>query len=280
MSSLGHLSDRDLERLSAYLDGQLDRGETARLEARLKREPQLQQALDELRLPRQLLRSLPTLRPPRSFTLTPEMAGRRRGGHAYPALRLATALATLTFLVVSGLDVLGRSVPTAMAPAAGMVGRTGASLVETEAGEALLAPAPTEAPAERGLEAPQAPEPMLGAEAPPPSEPSEELQSPAVETPLADWAGPSGGGGAPNAPTPEGSRLAPTQTAKWMVAVTETPSPTAVLIPAATEPAPVEALPMVQPGPAPQWGLRWLELGLGALAVGFGMLSLVVRRKR
>ena len=283
MSSLRRLSDRDLERLSAYLDGQLDPRESARLEAQLKQDPRLQQALDELHLPRQLLRSLPTLRPPRNFTLTPEMVGLRRASGAYPALRLATALATLAFLVVSGVDVLGPRLPMAAAPAAEMVSEAGADLAQTEADEALLAPAPQEVPAERGLEATQAPaeaaEPMLGAGAPAVPEPVEELQSLATGTPLPDQAAPSGGGGLDNAATPGAFGLAPTETGKLMSVATATPSPTVAPIPEAMAPAVPESLQVAPPVP-PQRSLLWVEIGLGALAVALGALSLVLRRTR
>ncbi|MFQ5408654.1 MAG: zf-HC2 domain-containing protein, partial [Anaerolineales bacterium] len=42
-------ADRDLELLSAYLDGALRPSEAARLERRLRAEPELQHALAELR---------------------------------------------------------------------------------------------------------------------------------------------------------------------------------------------------------------------------------------
>ena len=103
MSQQGQMSARETERLSAYLDGRLERSEAARLEARLKQDPQLRLELQELRATVRLLSSLPQIRAPRSFTLQPQ-AVRRRGG--YPLLQLGTALATLSFLVVVGTDLL------------------------------------------------------------------------------------------------------------------------------------------------------------------------------
>jgi hypothetical protein len=108
MTSLNGLPLRDLETLSAYLDGELAAPEAARLEARLEAEPALKAALDELRATSQAVRSLPALRVPRNFTLTPQMAGIRPRRPAYPMLRLAAALATIGFVLVSGLDVLSR----------------------------------------------------------------------------------------------------------------------------------------------------------------------------
>jgi anti-sigma factor RsiW len=103
MSEQGQVSTRDTEQLSAYLDGRLERSEAARLEARLSQDPQLRLELQELRATVRVLSSLPQIRPPRSFTLQPRAVGRRTG---YPLLQLGTALATLSFLVVVGADLL------------------------------------------------------------------------------------------------------------------------------------------------------------------------------
>src|SRR4030042_539494 len=109
MSSLGDLSRRDLESLSAYLDGALRSADAARLETRLATEASLRNALEDLRLPRRVLRSAPSVRPPRSFTLTPAQVGIRRRPVAFPALRLAAAVATVAFLAVRGLDPMTAS---------------------------------------------------------------------------------------------------------------------------------------------------------------------------
>jgi len=114
MSEQGQVSTRDSEQLSAYLDGRLERTEAARLEARLSQDPQLRFELQELRATVRALSSLPQVRPPRNFTLQPQAVGRRTG---YPLLQLGTALATLSFLVVVGADLLGGEVaqPTQLA---------------------------------------------------------------------------------------------------------------------------------------------------------------------
>ena len=130
MMNREQISRRDLERLSAYLDGQLENGETARLEARLREEESLRLELQELRVIAQTLGELPQLQPPRNFTLSAAAKPRRaspstslrprraRSSRAsYPLLQLGTAVATLSFLVVVGADVLlSRSL--AAAPAA------------------------------------------------------------------------------------------------------------------------------------------------------------------
>lgn len=99
----------DWELLSAYLDNELAPRERAQVEIRLKASPELRQGLAELRNVRRTLRSQPRLRAPRNFTLTPQMAGVRPGVRpgglllppVYPALRLASVLATIFFVLIT-----------------------------------------------------------------------------------------------------------------------------------------------------------------------------------
>ena len=107
MSRLSRLTPRDLEILSAYADGALTPAERRDIEARLAQDPALRQALEQIRATSALLRALPQVRPPRSFTLTPEMASVRSGWLRYPVLQLATAVATLAFVITVGADVFG-----------------------------------------------------------------------------------------------------------------------------------------------------------------------------
>lgn len=105
---IGRISPRDLESLSAYLDGQLTAREHARLEARLEEDQNLQVSLEELRRTRAALRSLPIIRAPRNFTLTPEMVGVRKTlPRFYPTLRLSSVLAMLLLALVLLGDFLG-----------------------------------------------------------------------------------------------------------------------------------------------------------------------------
>ena len=98
---------RDVELLSAYLDGRLNPSEAARLEARLSADTSLQATLDDLRQTRALLRRLPQRRAPRNFRLTPKMVGiRPPEPRAYPVFRLATALVALLFVAAVGLNAV------------------------------------------------------------------------------------------------------------------------------------------------------------------------------
>jgi anti-sigma factor RsiW len=134
-----NLSTRDYEQISAYLDGQLSIGERNRLEARLRTQPDLQVALDEMSRTRALLRQAPKRRAPRNFTLTPEMVAgispRRRSvglfnGSLFPALSFTSALATLALMIslaarlLPGPAMSTMASPMASAPMNSMEGAT------------------------------------------------------------------------------------------------------------------------------------------------------------
>src|SRR3972149_2384482 len=97
------ITPQDFDRLSAYLDNQLPPAEKARLEARMEREPELKTALDDLRMTVRALRSLPIVKPPRNFTLTPELARAVTAPQrSFPALRLGAAVGPVGVVVVVG----------------------------------------------------------------------------------------------------------------------------------------------------------------------------------
>jgi hypothetical protein len=170
MKRLSNLPRRELEKLSAYLDGQLSVKETVSLELRLKKDPHLLRAFRELEATKVLLGQAPTLRIPRSFVLSPEVAGIRTGPRrAYTVLRFATAAVTLAFVVLVGTDVLSARVFTsgqfanisAEVPAEMMLEAAEADLVEEQF--ALELPADQEravAPMEMAEEEALEPEPM------------------------------------------------------------------------------------------------------------------------
>ena len=144
------MNQRDVELLSAYLDGQLKPSDSARLEARLKSDSELVSVMDDLRAARNLLRRLPQRRAPRNFTLTPKMVGKNPPmPRAYPLFRFATTLATLLLFFTFGLNFLAPQL--ASAPVGGMGGGGDVDLFSQEApaaAESLAteAPAATEAP--------------------------------------------------------------------------------------------------------------------------------------
>jgi anti-sigma factor RsiW len=138
------MNPRDLELLSAYLDGQLNSSDSARLESRLASDESLRTALDNLRSTRGLLRQLPSRRAPRNFTLTPQMAGiKPPTPRLVPVFRFATAFATFLFIitfVINGLISL--SAPSfAAAPAPSVYSAAAPLSASQESAPAAPAPA-------------------------------------------------------------------------------------------------------------------------------------------
>jgi anti-sigma factor RsiW len=102
-------SDRDLELLYAYLDGELTDREKELLEQRLARENALRAELDDLRETVALVSDLPRLKAPRNFTLDPAVYGRpvrRRIFTLTFALRFSGALGAAASIVLIMLAVL------------------------------------------------------------------------------------------------------------------------------------------------------------------------------
>ena len=144
------MNRRDIELLSAYLDGQLKPSDSTRLETRLKSDPELVAVMDDLRAARSLLRRLPQRRAPRNFTLTRKMVGQNPPmPRAYPFFRFATTLATLLLFFTFGLNFLAPQM--AAVPGFGMGGGgSGEDLFSAEQAQEpsiAEAPAATEAPA-------------------------------------------------------------------------------------------------------------------------------------
>jgi len=142
-------SSRDLEQLSAYLDGQLSQSSRARLEIRIQSDPALASALEELRQTRTILRHTPQRRAPRNFTLNPGMAGIRPPvPRLVPVLSWASAVAMLFFIFTLGAGLVGQLSfgAAATSAAAPMVYGAGPLAAATVAPVIMAAPA-TAAPA-------------------------------------------------------------------------------------------------------------------------------------
>jgi anti-sigma factor RsiW len=163
--NVSKLSKQDLERLSAYVDGELDARQTAQVEARLERDELFREALAELRQTAHWLRSMPQVAPPRRFRLTPEMVERRPADRAYPFLKLASAVAVTAFVFVIGIDAFRsthewKALPANLAQrsaaeAPGAAADTGEAeeyAAEESMVEALEAAAPLAEPAEEATE--------------------------------------------------------------------------------------------------------------------------------
>ena len=103
MTEMDRIARADIERLSAFLDGELNPEEAEQLEARLATDKEFSDALAALRATTEVVGSLPEVSLPRSFALTPDMVRPRR---TYPILQFSTAAAALGFVLVVGADLL------------------------------------------------------------------------------------------------------------------------------------------------------------------------------
>ena len=192
---------KDVELLSAYLDGQLSPSDSTRLTARLATDRKLASVLLSMREARGLLRHLPPRRVPRNFTLTRKTAGLiPPEPKAYPGLRFASLLATLLlFFTLATNAIAPRVALRAAAPygigGGGWGGAAGDQTAPQESAPAaateippglqsFAATAPTatpEAAAQNAMPlAPQSTEPV-GALPAPGAEPSAKAASPATE---------------------------------------------------------------------------------------------------
>lgn len=98
---------REIEQLSAYIDGQLNTSELARLESRLNSDPELVSVLDDLRATRGILRQLPKRKAPRNFTLTRKMVGLKPPlPRTYPIFRFATVFASLMLMLSLSVNAM------------------------------------------------------------------------------------------------------------------------------------------------------------------------------
>ena len=172
------MNRRDIELLSAYLDGELKSSDSARLESRLKTDPELASVLSDLRATRTLLRKLPSRKAPRNFTLTRKMVGQNPPlPRTYPIFRFATAVATLLFFFSFGVNFMGTQLASQV-PAFGMGGGGGAADTELYSAQ--------EAPAEEPAAAAPAEEPSValvpqGTEVPSSEDPARIMETPTAK---------------------------------------------------------------------------------------------------
>jgi hypothetical protein len=111
------ISNRDWGQLSAFLDGELSRRDKIQLEKRMKVNPVLQAALEELKITKQLLSKTPRILVPRNFILTPALVGIKTRHPVYRRYSLAAALMSFVFIGVLILDFGGIFLGGTFAPA-------------------------------------------------------------------------------------------------------------------------------------------------------------------
>lgn len=201
------LPENDFATLSNYIDGALADDDLRHFEARLTTEPTLRAALRDLRANRLLLRSLPTVPPPRHFTLTREQAEsirprpRLSWRQWFPVLQLSTALATLAFVFTLGAQI-GVSTQTAALPADSTLMQPMMAIESAPAagdvGPGIMAVEPTPDPAAGRMADEPTPDPSIKIAPPPLADGTTEtveatpvLEPITLPTPAAtpDWAG-------------------------------------------------------------------------------------------
>lgn len=280
------VSDRELELLSAYLDNELSPKEQVQIEARLESNPRLRRILGELHQNRAAIRSLPRLRAPRNFTLSPEVAGVKPMRRTYPAFGIVSALSSLVLILVLVGDFLFQpamvSQPIADQPAAEALAVETTSEVEIlREAEIILTPqaeAPEElpqaAPAESEAEAESVVMEVEGTAGTPAVETPKGIDTFSSKIPQITATQPTQGDTA--TPSPTQTAIQPTQTPTISTpAVTidsEVIEPVESVMPSSTitiEPPPVSSPPYIQ----------ILEISLAVIALGTGALAIFLRSR-
>ncbi|TFH37063.1 MAG: hypothetical protein E4G99_03480 [Anaerolineales bacterium] len=283
--SKDHLPLPELRRLSAYMDGELSPREARKVAARLESDPGLQQTLRELQVVARSLRSLPQVRPPRSFILSPAAVGVPLRAVSYPALRLATMIATFVFVAMIGVDIVSNPLSGASPSRSfDQVAAEAPAMAESETlGAAKIEPA-----AEEALQEQAAADMLAGAELPV-LEADDQALAGAADTAAVGESG----------ALEEGMLLEQTRTAEAQMAEPQAPAPAqdrALSTQSATEQPPPEAMAnqlefdedldrgtsFAQTGGTPsdaRFWLRGFEIGLGGLVLILGALTLWARKR-
>ena len=189
------------ESLSAYIDGELSPGESARVEKHLQECRACGENLATLRQTVGLLRELPVLPAPRSFAVRPVMVTARRAAPApfwgYGLLKGATAIAALLLMLLFGGDLALNFV----GPSLGFPAAQAPEVAWAPSLEPGLAPAPAEQ--QPMLEQAKETEPPPGdLEDMAPALPEPTQAADAYQTVLPESSPPAGMGAGPPADTP------------------------------------------------------------------------------
>ena len=96
------ITTQDMEQLSALLDGELSPANATKLRQRMQTDAALQDAYTELALTQDAMRTMPTLKPPRSLRIDPQRLHQARGwrwwlisppgGQLFPTIGVAMSL--------------------------------------------------------------------------------------------------------------------------------------------------------------------------------------------
>jgi len=252
------ISFKDMSRLSAYIDGYLFEEERDKFEARLAGSKELQLALIRQKRLKAVLRALPVKPAPRNFTLSPEMVVQRRTkSNLMLTFRFASAAAALLLVAVFAGELLLGSLFTA--PQASLMvseaALSGDADVAADEPMIIFWNSPDEgkgggeeamgidgAPAETMIEAAQ----QEGGRVPE----SEERAAPAEEEPL----------------------IAESPEAETLILGLRPDEGGEVISQSGSQDVSSKAIDLPP--------IRWIEIGLGVLALGLGITAIVLRSKQ
>ncbi len=257
------------ELISAYLDKRVSAEEQDFFERHIASCAECRVQLETTRSMVAALRAMPAVKAPRSFVLPREMARQPRRSFLslYPALRLATVVAAMAFVVLFAGDLLISQSSGASAPPS--IPAEAPAPAAMQAPEAARQVAPTQEPAAVATPGEAAAAPARSAA---PAGAAPQLSATAVMSELSATSLPTG-------------TLAVTASAdsalQMQKRVKATPTPTEPTLdqpaaPAAEPPAQenrVASAPAIEP-------LRVIEIAVLALAVVLGLATLVARRKQ
>lgn len=275
------------ETLSAYIDNQLSITERVALERRLQSDGRLQAELNELRAVKMALSGLPSVVPPRSFTLDPATV---RGPVRLPLfqwMRLGSVVATMLLVLTFTLDFIAtgsRSASTASAPVSALQATVAPAAGSSAAGgsAATNGAAPLSAPNEQ--------QPTVAAAAAAETTERDQSSSSALQRETGSTAAAAAAAPAATSAPAVASEAGPAATSAPAAAA----APTA--LPEVVPPAPVHASDNSSPDtdssalPVPKQQaraqnaptnapLRWLQLVLGIVAAALALGAWVVRRR-
>jgi hypothetical protein len=246
-----------------------------------------------------MIADLPEIRPPRNFTLTPEMAGVRQRINLYPIFRFATVIATAAFAVLVGADALTSRgfVATQEVPEAARMVLDSEIDAEAMAGVAVEEPEVFEAPMEDavigavGDETEEAAPEFFAPEGSPderqaaitPAEPGfpgfgtdtggESLAEQTKVEPTLAAEGTLASEDEMNAMEDGSDLQEPPEVAAPRAVAEDEPTAIIEVMPSLIQQEPQEPEPEISP-------LRIAEIGIGALAIISAALTLILRRIR
>ncbi len=299
------ISNRDWGQLSAFLDGELSRRNKIQLEKRMKVNPDLQAALEELKITKQILSKTPRILVPRNFMLTPAQIGIKTRQPVYRRYRLAAALMSFVFIGVLILDFggifLGGTLAMSLAPKSQevMLDAAAESAIDEMEEPALLAAEAdnaraaeeefaeeVSAPAEAADEEVEVMEETALSASEPEEVLAEEELEPAVDGEVAEEAPPGVGTESPGeAKTATGEDAAGGETLAEQhddqdQANQAVPSPTAEGLPLTTQAVTyADELSRWEIQREPISTLRILEIIFGLGIIGFGAAAWVLKRR-